>query len=108
MPSALHFERHRAPELEAEATAARRDDLELGTAFGETLLQQDESALEVRAERRQPETLIEPELTIGELAAPGIDRRFEELPEDAAGDVANEVVAVDEHAVVIGIEYEVT
>jgi hypothetical protein len=48
------------------------------------------------------EAPVEAQFAVGELAAPGLDVIAQQLPEDRAGHALDQVVVVDEHAVVGG------
>src|SRR5262249_43717632 len=68
----------------------------------------DEAALEVAPERGEGELRIEAQLAVRELRAAGLLVRLEKGPQDPAGDVPDDIVAVDEDAAVARVEHDVS
>src|SRR5690606_24005993 len=66
----------------------------------EPAAQQQEAAFEVVLPRRQVQGLVEAQFAVGELRPPGIARRAEQFPQNLRRQPANEVLAVDEEALV--------
>src|SRR5581483_11953947 len=90
---------HGCTDLQREPASRRRHDAHIGTLLIEPLAQQDQARFEVVLDRRQSERCIEAQLAVRELRAPFALEIAEEFPEDAAGNVADEVLAVDEDAI---------
>src|SRR3954452_230130 len=95
---------HRRSHLQREASARGRDHAYVGTFFVETAAQEDQAAFEIVLDRGKSERGIEAQLAVGELRSPLALPIAEELPEDAARNVADQIFAVDENAIVIAIE----
>ena len=98
--SRLLDEDHVRPELQREAAARFRDNPQVGALLLETPAQQQEAALEVVLPLRQVQRLVEPQLAVRELDAARRLRARQELPEDLRRQAADQVLAVDEDALV--------
>ena len=67
---------------------------------GEPARQQDQPGFEVVAQARQPDARVDAQFTVAEARAPERDVVAEQRPEDRTGHALDQVLAVEEHAVV--------
>src|SRR5512146_720116 len=79
---------------------------ELRALLLEPPAQQHQPAFEVVAQTGQAEPGVESELAVGEFGATALDVGAQELPQNAAGQVADQVLVFDEDAVVAREEAE--
>ena len=98
--SAFAVENDRPREHQPEAPAAGLFDAQVFAAVGQAARQQDQPRIEVVAQFGQPQNEVEAQFAVGELAAAALRMLAQELPEDRAGHALDEVVVVDEDAVV--------
>src|SRR5688572_8972050 len=78
-----------------------RFDQHVRRFLAEPRAQEDQAALEVVLNLRQSQRAIEAQLAIRERRAPGTLPLAEQLPEDARGNIADQILAVEEDGVVV-------
>ena len=65
--------------------------------------EEDQSAFQVVLDRRKAEARVHAQLAVGEFRSTVALPVAEELPEDAAGNVADQVFTIDENAIVVAV-----
>src|SRR5262249_20631321 len=97
---------HGATDLELEPPPSHRTDLHVRALLLQPLPQEDEPRLEVVPELGQAQGVVQPKLPVAECGPSVLAVRPEQLPEDLRRDVPDEVLAVDEDAVVVAEQLE--
>ena len=97
------FEHDPARGDEPEQSSPGLLDPDANLALVEPAAEQDEAWIEVLGVVGQLQSGIEAQLAIAELRAAGLDMLAQETPEDRAGYPLDEVVVIEEHAVIARI-----
>src|SRR6266545_1371517 len=86
--------------IETEAPPAGLDDVDEGTPILEPPAEKDESRLQVVIDLRQLHGSVEPNLLVREIDPVPLGVLTQNPPQDAAGDTLDQVLVVDQDAVV--------
>ena len=96
-------QRDGSQDVEPEASATRLLDAQGRASLLEPAFEQDQPCFEVLADVGQADGRVESQFAVAVVIAPVLGVTAQEPPEDAAGDALDQVIVVDEDAVVLGV-----